>query len=176
MWRKEKRTTRKIHRETDLHGSPRSGYKHPRWVAAGGGVCPLRAQLQDTQGSSLKTKGFTFSTCPPRIPTSSMAHGLPSSSLFCIQQPEQFLKISIKVLTHAQIRTLRRLNFLSVPPTSFPYSPHSSHTGLFPVPTPGPLHVQFCPGIFAWPSMLPCQGGLPNAPFQIHNTSDLCIP
>ena len=41
------------------------------------------------------------------------------------------------------------------------------HAGLFPVPTPGPLHTRFCPGIFAWLSMLPHQGGIPGAPFQI---------
>ena len=101
------------------------------------GSCPRRAALGDTQESSLKTKGFAYmSSSYPRF-----LHGTwtPLPSLFCTQQPEQFLKTWIESLTHAQIKTLRGLlNLFSVPPTSFPRSPHSSHTGVFPVPTPGP--------------------------------------
>ena len=139
------------------------------------GSCPRRAALGDTQESSLKTKGFAYmSSSYPRF-----LHGTwtPLPSLFCTQQPEQFLKTWIESLTHAQIKTLRGLlNLFSVPPTSFPRSPHSSHTGVFPVPTPGPLHMWSCPGIFTQPSALPRQGGLPAAPSQIRCTSDLCIP
>lgn len=64
-----------------------------------------------------------------------------------------FFEKSTELLTYAHIKTLQGpLNFISAPPTSFPCSPLSSHAGLFSVPTPGPLHMQFCPAVIAWPT------------------------
>lgn len=63
-------------------------------------------------------------------------------TLVCTRHTEQFLKTSTESLTQAPIKPYEACT-ASAPPTSFLCSLHSSHAGLLPVPTPGPLHMQF---------------------------------
>lgn len=71
---------------------------------------------------------------PPHLPASSIITLTPLlPHLFCTQQSQQFFKkTSIESLTHTRVKHLRGpRSLISVPPTSFPCSSHSSHTGLF---------------------------------------------